>query len=177
MKEINLIASQKIRLFDYYQKAKFFKFAVVVIDCLLVVLMALFLLFYSFTSAKFKSNTTKISLLKSEITKFAENETILSTIVNRAKAAEEILKPLVFKENLLEEVKTLFVPGFTLFSFEVGSENKIVFNGNCGDIQCLEVINEMAENLKQKKYFSDISIEDITKTKSGTYELKATLKK
>ena len=176
MKEINLINSQRNKLFGFYQKIKIIKTIVMGLDLLLLLVMGLVFLFYSISAKKLAANETKMGLIKEEINKLNENESYLIATNERIINIEAIAKASSPKADLFSLIKLFFVPGFSLTSLEVSSGKSSSIVGTCVDTQCLFNLNNKAEELKEKKFFSEFSIDNTSRKNTDPYEIKISLK-
>lgn len=177
MKEINLIDSQRNKLFGFYQKVRIVKTVIIVFDFLMLLAMGSIFLFYSISAKKMASNENKMKLIKEEINKLNEIETLLIATNERIFNIELIAKASSSKADLFSLIKLFFVPGFSLSSLDIPSAKSTTLTGTCFDTQCLFNLNNKAEELKEKNFFSEFSIDNTSRKNSGPYEIKISLKK
>lgn len=177
MKEINLIGYQTKKFFGFDRQAKLLKNLILALDVVLVLVMAGFFALYLKTNREMKVSREKIQALKSEIAKLRENESYLLTINNRILEIESFLKSRVSETELFSEAKTLFVPGLTVSSIELGGSKTSVISGVCPDLQCLSNLNERLEDLKQKKTFSVLTFENMSRKAKEPIDVKISFQK
>jgi hypothetical protein len=176
MKEINLINSQRNKLFGFYQKVKIIKIIMMGFDLFLILAMGLIFLFYSISAKKLATNKTKISLIEEEINKLNENESFLVATNERIINIESITKSTSPKADLFSLLKLFLVPGFSLTSLDISSGKSSSLVGTCLDTQCLFNLNSKAEELKEKNFFSEFSIDNASRKDTDPYDLKISLK-
>lgn len=176
MKEINLISSQKKSLFGFYRQARFFRTAIIVFNLALVLLMGLFLSLYFDSTQKLKVNEAKIAVLKNEIGKLSKKETYLATVDNRLKKIGGILKANFSSSDFLTRIKELFVEGYSFSSLEVSSQKESKLTGLCLDNQCLSALYLKAEEMKEKRPFSDFVFSNISRKLNEPFTIGISLK-
>lgn len=176
MKEINFITSvpkQKTDLQTIIIKMYPFILWLVV---LLVVSTGIVLALFFYAENILKKNDQKITSVSSDIKKQARNESYLLMISEKIKTIEKIYTTNQFKSTVISEIKSLFVPGFTLLNFEITPLSEYKIYGTCTDNQCLTNLNEKLESLNQGGKFSNITLPTTQKEK-GIYKVYVELNK
>jgi len=176
MKEINLIDSQKKKLFGFYRQVKLFRTFVIFLNLVLVLVMGIFLLIYSGSTKKFKNNEFKITALKTEIGRFNKEESYLATIDNRLSKIDGIFKTRTSQTDFLTKVKELFVEGYSFSSLEINNQKQAKITGSCLDNQCLSLLYSKVEELKEKKSFSGFVFGSISRNLKNPFEIGISLK-
>ena len=176
MKEINLIDFQKKKLFGFYRNVRLFKTVVIFLNIVLVLVMGIFFVIYLDSTKKFKSNELKITNLKTEIGKLNKKESYLATIDNRLKKIDGILKTRVSQTDFLAKIKQLFVEGYSFSSLEISGQKQSKITGSCLDNQCLSLLYSKAEELKEKKSFSEFIFNNVNRRLGNPFEIGISIK-
>jgi len=176
MKEINLIDFQKKKLFGLYRHVKLFRFVVIIFNLGLILTMLIFFGLFLSSSKRFKDNELKISNLKTEIGKQAKKESYLVTIDNRLKKIDDIFKARVSQTDFLARIKELFVEGYSFSFLEIKSQKTLRISGTCADKQCLSLIYSKAEELKERKVFSEFVFDEVSRNLDRPFEVGISLK-
>ncbi len=176
MKEINLISSQKKSLFGFYRQAKLFRTIIIIFNLALVLVMGVFLSVYFNSTKKLKANEAKIGVLKNEIGKLNKKETYLATVDNRLKKIDGILKTNISASDFLTKIKDLFVEGYSFSSLEMSSQKQAKLTGSCFDNQCLSALYLKAEEMKEKRPFSEFVFSNVSRKSNEPFELGISLK-
>jgi len=145
-------------------------------------LSLLFLLFFIFLSlvtfgglifvnSLSKKNQNKITLLKEQIRSMEKMESYLVIISDRTKNINTFLKNKHSYSQLLEDLRTLLVPGFKLEDLQIGSQGKLTMTGRCQDLASITALNEQVDKINQKKIYAQIAYPSLSKSPKGDWEV------
>ena len=170
---INLEHKKSIQFIQLKKKINNISFFILI---LFIVFLTAVLGTFFYLSRSLKNSEAKAQLLRDQIKSFEKNESYAVIVTDRIKFINSIFEKRKSYLTFLNDLETLFVPGFRVDSLDF-SATSLKLEGVCADNEVLNDLNMLVEEIKKKNEYSTISFLIINRSSDGSYNLALELKK